>query len=282
MIEIKKVSKRFGKKEVLRDISCVIEKGVYGLLGPNGAGKTTLMRCMTDLYPLSSGDILIDGVSIKKKDKSDIGYLPQSFALFKELSVYDSMNYFCNLKGIGKKNRKEEIMRCIHAVNMEKYLKRTGGKLSGGMMRRIGVAQALLSKPELVLFDEPTAGLDPEERIRFKNIISSLGEQETVIISTHIVEDVDACCEKVIIMDRGEILSIKTCRELVEDVQGKVIACRKGEEEKLTSDYFIEKQYEKDGDIYYRVIVNDRNEADMFEALEPTIEDGYMAIIKKL
>lgn len=202
MIEVKHVSKRFGKKQVLNNISCTIEKGIYGLLGPNGAGKTTLMRCMTNLYSLSGGEVLIDGVSSKKKKKTNIGYLPQSFGLFKELNVYDSMNYFCNLKGIPKKERKEEILRCIHAVNMEENLKKAGGKLSGGMMRRVGVAQALLNHPELILFDEPTAGLDPEERIRFKNTISSLGGEETVIISTHIVEDIEACCDKVIVMDR--------------------------------------------------------------------------------
>lgn len=281
MIEVKHVSKRFGKKQVLNNISCTIEKGIYGLLGPNGAGKTTLMRCMTNLYSLSGGEVLIDGVSSKKKKKTNIGYLPQSFGLFKELNVYDSMNYFCNLKGIPKKERKEEIMRCIHAVNMEENLKKAGGKLSGGMMRRVGVAQALLNHPELILFDEPTAGLDPEERIRFKNTISSLGGEETVIISTHIVEDIEACCDKVIVMDQGEILSIKTCQELAEEAAGKVIACKKGEETKLPAGYFIEKQYEKAGEVYYRVLLAERGDlAGTFEILEPTIEDGYMAAIK--
>lgn len=282
MIELIKVSKRFGKKTVLQEVNCKIGKGVYGLLGPNGAGKTTLMRCMTNLYSLSGGEVLVDGVSLKKKKNFNFGYLPQTFGLFKELNVYDSMVYFCNLKGIEKRDRKEEIMRCIRAVNMEENLKKAGGKLSGGMMRRVGVAQALLNKPECILFDEPTAGLDPEERMRFKNIISGLGKEETVIISTHIVEDIEACCDKVIIMNQGRIVCVKTCRELTEHASGRVIACKKGEESALSCDYFIEKQYEKNDQIYYRVLIQDPACADSYEVLEPTIEDGYMIMIKDL
>lgn len=282
MIEIKNVSKKFGKKEILKNINFVMDKGVYGLLGPNGAGKTTLMRCLTNLYSLSAGEVWMDGVNVKKKKRVNVGYLPQTFGLFKELNVYDAMNYFCNLKGIPRGRRKEEIMRCIRAVNMEENLKKRGGNLSGGMMRRIGVAQALLNKPSCILFDESTAGLDPEERMRFKNIISALGKEETVVISTHIVEDVEACCDKVIIMDQGKILCIKTCGELAQDAAGKVIACKKGEEAKLTCGYYIEKQFEKGGEIYYRVLLQDKLCAGSFDLLEPTIEDGYMSVIKGL
>lgn len=153
MIELVNVSKKFGRKKILKDISCTIDCGVYGLLGPNGAGKTTLMRCMTNLYSLSGGSIQIDGRPSTRKKQADIGYLPQAFGLFRELSVYDSMRYFCNLKRIPKKRREEEIERCLKAVNMEENRKKTGKKLSGGMMRRVGVAQALLNKPKLVLFD---------------------------------------------------------------------------------------------------------------------------------
>lgn len=282
MVELKKVSKKFGKKVVLQDVNCILGKGVYGLLGPNGAGKTTLMRCITNLYSLTDGEILVDGINIQKKKNVNFGYLPQSFGLFKELNVYDSMVYFCNLKGIAKKDRQEEIMRCIRAVNMEENLKTAGGKLSGGMMRRVGVAQALLNKPECILFDEPTAGLDPEERMRFKNIISELGKEETVIISTHIVEDIEACCDKVIIMNHGRIVSVKTCREMSDHASGRVIACKKGEELALCCDYFVEKQYEKNGEIYYRILIQDKSCAGSHEILEPTVEDGYMITIKDL
>lgn len=282
MIEIKNVSKKFGRKEVLKDVNCVIENGTYGLLGPNGAGKTTLIRCMMNLFKISNGQILVNGREIKKRTEVKMGYLPQSFGLFKELNVYDSMKYFCNLKGITRKKRAAEIERCLRAVNMESEIKKTGNKLSGGMIRRIGVAQALLNNPECIFFDEPTSGLDPEERQRFKNIILNLDKEATVIISTHIVEDIEACCDKVIIMDQGQILCVKKCRELVCEVEGKVIACEKGKEVALECDYYIEKQYEDNGQIFYRVIVSDAKCVDGFQLLKPTIEDGYMAIIKGL
>lgn len=280
MIEINHVSKRFGRKQILKNIHVTIDDGIYGLLGPNGAGKTTLMRCLTNLYSLSGGDISIHGISFKKSKKLNIGYLPQSFGLFKELKVYDMMQYFCNLKGLPKKQRKEEIERCLRQVNMETNRDTPGGKLSGGMMRRVGVAQALIHHPKLILFDEPTAGLDPEERMRFKNIISGLGADETVIISTHIVEDIEACCDKVIIMNDGRVLCVKTCGELASVAENKVIACEKGKENLIPCGYYIEKQYVEDAKMYYRVLLEDADGAEGFEVLKPAIEDGYMAVIK--
>ncbi len=278
MVNIDHMSKRIGKKVILEDINCQLENGVYGLLGPNGAGKTTLMRCMTELYRVSKGSIKIDGVRIKKKRERDIGYLPQSFGFFKELSVYDSMKYFCNLKGIHGKEMSEEIDKCLKAVYLSDKKKIAGGKLSGGMIRRAGVAQALLGHPKLLLFDEPTAGLDPEERMRFKNILSDWGKNETVVISTHIVEDIEACCDHVIIMDQGKICCIMTCNEIVQYASGKVFCCRKGEEEKIEGKYFLEKQYEEQGEIWYRILVSDAGCG--LKASPPTLEDGYMCIIK--
>ena len=262
-------------------MSCKIGQGIYGLLGPNGAGKTTLMRCLTNLYPLTKGTIRIGERDIKKTKKMNIGYLPQQFGLFKELKVEDSMKYFCNIKGIPRKEREAEIQRCLRIVNMEGEKNKISGNLSGGMMRRIGVAQSLLGKPPLILFDEPTAGLDPEERMRFKNTISNLGKEETVIISTHIVEDVEACCDKVIVMNGGKILCIKTCEELKELAMGKVIACKKGREAEIPGQFLIEKQYEKNNEIYYRILLHDAEQINGQEVLESTIEDGYMTVIKE-
>lgn len=139
MIEISNATKKIGKKTILQGISCQLDHGVYGLLGPNGAGKTTLMRCMTNLYSLTDGKILIEGQSVDKKHKLPIGYLPQTFDLFQELSVQDNMKYFCNIKEIPRKERKDEIDRCLQCVNMENERGKSGGKLSGGMRRRVGV-----------------------------------------------------------------------------------------------------------------------------------------------
>ncbi len=284
MISIKHVYKRFGRKEILSDITCELDKGIYGLLGSNGAGKTTLMRCLTNLYPINGGKIEINGVSSKRRSKTKIGYLPQFFGLYKELTVWDSMRYFCNLKRVKRSQIKDTIKSCLAAVNMTGSEKTVGRKLSGGMMRRVGIAQALIDNPELILFDEPTAGLDPEERMHFKNIVSGLGKNETVIISTHIVEDIEACCDSVIVMKEGRLLGVFSCRELAQKAAGKVYACKKselpGEADGEESGYFIEKQYEEDGEIFYRVLTN--RESENLIPLAPNMEDGYMCMIKDI
>lgn len=279
MICVNHLSKSFRKNNVLNDINCELENGVYGLLGPNGAGKTTLMRCMTNLYKPSSGDIRIDDVSVTKNQKI-IGYLPQSFGLFGELTVQDSMKYFSSIKGIPKREVKRQIEKSLIAVNLLDKKKTVCHNLSGGMLRRVGVAQALLGKPKLILFDEPTAGLDPEERMNFKRIISGLGKEETIIISTHIVEDIEACCNHVIVMDQGKICQIGTCEEIACYAEGKVFQCPQNAIYKLESKCFLEKQFQYKGEIYYRILSSE-NQSEL-QMLEPTLEDGYMCIIKGL
>lgn len=278
MIEIKNLNKSFAGKTVLRDINCRLEHGIYGFLGKNGAGKTTLMRCMTGIYGDWKGEIFVDGKSVKKKAVM-AGYLPQSFGMFKELNVRDMMRYLASAKRIPKKGRDQEIMRCLRAVYMEDRAKARVASLSGGMVRRLGIAQALMGSPGLLLFDEPTAGLDPEERMHFKNILSELGKKETVIVSTHIVEDIEACCDAVMIIDKGRILRIGTCREIEDAAAGKVFACPKGKKEEIAGDYFTEKQFEHDGKIQYRILSSTELQ---FPQLPPTLEDGYLCIQKQI
>lgn len=159
-LEICNIEKKFKKNEVLKKMSCTLESGVYAILAPNGAGKTTLMRCIADIYTYN-GEILFNGKNIKKQ-KIKIGYLPQQFGLFPELTVYQMMEYFCNLKKISKKDRKAAIDSCLKQVNLYDKKDEKNRKLSGGMVRRVGIAQAILGKPDVILLDEPTAGLDPE------------------------------------------------------------------------------------------------------------------------
>lgn len=206
MLTIDHVYKKFGKKEVLSDVCLQLEKGCYGLLGPNGAGKTTLLRMILNLYPVKKG-------SIHFESSNQVGYLPQKFGAFRELTVYDILYYFAALKKIPKERREEEIDRVLSMVNLSDRKQDRMSHLSGGMQRRVGIAQAILGDPDILIFDEPTAGLDPEERVRFKKLIQRIMEEKTILISTHIVEDVESLCGHVIIMNRGRVLENLTTEE---------------------------------------------------------------------
>lgn len=207
MIKIENLSKKFHKHEVIKEFSCQIEMGCYGLLGPNGAGKTTLLRCILGLYPMTDGNIVMDA-------GENIGYLPQRFGMFQELKVKDMMYYFAVAKRIPKKERESEIQRVLSEVNLLERAEDKVAHLSGGMQRRLGIAQAIMGNPGILFLDEPTAGLDPEERSHFKNIIRELKKQDkSILISTHIVEEVEAVCDRVLIMKEGTLLENVTIEE---------------------------------------------------------------------
>lgn len=199
MIEVNQVTKKFRSKTVLDHVTLCCHRGIYGILGPNGAGKTTLMRCMMGLYPVNAGTIDVPPAS-------GIGYLPQKFGLFREMTVYDMLYYFATLKKIPKKNRDQAICDVLVQVRMEGTIRERISTLSGGMQRRIGIAQAILGNPAVVFFDEPTVGLDPEERNRFKSVVRELGRTSTVLFSTHIVQDLEAVCDSIIVMNGGKVL----------------------------------------------------------------------------
>lgn len=278
MLVINNVTKKFkGTKKVLNGVSFEFDRGVYGLLGPNGSGKTTLMRCILGLYPYS-GTIKLDGEIIKnnKKTASKIGYLPQSFGLFRELTVYEVMQYFAVQKNLLGKEAEDEIMHALEVVNLSDKSKTKCKKLSGGMIRRVGIAQTLLGNPELIMLDEPTAGLDPEERLRFKNIISSISKNTTVIISTHIVEDVESICEKIVVFNNGNIIkgdSVKNVRSVAE---GKVFVV--SENQTLSKDAFVIREYMQDDKIVKRVLANEVDGT----PVAPTVEDGYLCLLKEI
>lgn len=208
MLSLTNVSYDIKKKRILDDINVSFDNGVYGFLGPNGAGKTTLMRCITGVYKLKHGKIVLDdNLHIDDKEYiNNMGYLPQYFGLFKDMTVKDMLLYLAMLNGMDEKEAKADIVECIEKVNLSDKLNNKVKTLSGGMMRRLGIAQAIMGNPRVILFDEPTTGLDPEERIRFKNIIKDLPKDRIIIISTHIVSDVEDVCDKVIVMNNGHIL----------------------------------------------------------------------------
>lgn len=199
MIEVNQVTKKFRSKTVLDHVTLSCHRGIYGILGPNGAGKTTLMRCMMGLYPVQSGTIDVPS-------PAKIGYLPQKFGLFREMTVYDMLYYFATLKKIPKRERDEAICDALAQVHLEGVIRERISTLSGGMQRRIGIAQAIIGNPPVVFFDEPTVGLDPEERNRFKSVVRELGKTSTVLFSTHIVQDLEEVCDSIIVMNGGKVL----------------------------------------------------------------------------
>lgn len=280
MLEIKNLSKKFGKKTVLNNIDYTFENGIYGLLGPNGSGKTTLIRAITGLYSVSKNTVIFNSVDTKnnKEFLSAVGYLPQSFGMFKELTVREMLTFFANIKGISKNDSEKDIVNTLKLVNLSDKIDSKVSKLSGGMIRRAGIAQALLGNPKVIIFDEPTVGLDPEERLRFKNIISNLPKDKVIIISTHIVEDVEALCEKIIIMNTGKILVSGTTQEIEKLAYNKVYLLPQSELSNVKSKYVVQKQYTEDGANFARILSESKLE---YRKPELTIEDGYMYAIKK-
>lgn len=207
-ITIKHLAKNYGHKQALKDFSLHLEKGMFGLLGKNGAGKTTLMRILGTLLNKSQGEISICGVEISnaKEIRKLIGYLPQEFSIYPNMTVYEALDYLGILSGLSKKLRKERIPMLLKRVNLEDCHKVKMKALSGGMRRRVGIAQAILHDPKVLIVDEPTAGLDPEERVRFRNLLCEIAENRIVILSTHIVEDIEKTCKNIGILHNGKLL----------------------------------------------------------------------------
>lgn len=217
-IVISNLSKNYGKKKVLDNVSLTVSSGMYGLLGPNGSGKTSLMRILATLLVPDSGEVMINGVSIKdtSRIRELVGYLPQDFSIYRNMSVYGAMDYLGLLSGIPEKTRKERIITLLEQVNLKEKMGTRVRALSGGMKRRLGIAQALLHEPQVLVADEPTAGLDPEERIRFRNLLSEFADERIVIFSTHIASDIGAACENLGILNEGRLIFNGSTEELVQ------------------------------------------------------------------
>lgn len=280
MIEINGLTKTFitknlKKETVIDNVSLKPESGVYGLLGPNGSGKTTMLRCIMGMYNYK-GSISIDSKDLKRHPEliKRIGYLPQQFDMFKQLTLFEMMSYFAALKGIGKNERDEVVLKSLESVNLEEKKNSKVKALSGGMKRRAGIAQALLGNPSLILLDEPTTGLDVEERLRFKNIINNISKEKTIILSTHIIEDVEALCDKIVVVRKGKILADADRKSIAENAEGKVYEF---EFDKQPSGLEIGKIYERENKRYVKVFSSTKLDA---EPIEPTVEDGYLCYIK--
>lgn len=223
-IILEHVNKFYGKKQALKDINLTIGQGMFGLLGRNGAGKSTLMKILATLHEKQSGSITVCGIPIEeaKEIRSIIGYLPQDFSMYPFMTTEEALHYLGMLSEIPKGERRERIDSLLEKVHLSEERHKKIRSLSGGMKRRLGIAQALLHDPRVLIVDEPTAGLDPEERIRFRNLLCEVAEERIVILSTHIVGDIEAACENLAVLNEGEILWKGTLDEILSDASGKV------------------------------------------------------------
>lgn len=279
-IEIKKVNKFYGKKQALYDIDLTIGQGMFGLLGRNGAGKTTLMKTLAALHKKKSGNITICGIPIEKAKaiRSITGYLPQDFSMYPSMTVTESLDYLGALSGMDKKSRTERIPQLLKKVNLTQQKKTKVKALSGGMKRRLGIAQALLHDPKVLIVDEPTAGLDPEERIRFRNLLCEVAEERIVILSTHIVGDIEASCEDLAIMNEGRILWKGTVSQLLDMAKDKAWLINT-EKRFVTA---VKKEYIVTGSVIHcdnadiRVISDTVPDLQGAIRIEPNLEDAYM------
>ena len=226
MLTINHLSKSYGDVQALRNVTLQIPTGMFGLLGPNGAGKSSLMRTIATLQDPDSGTIVFDGVDVvnnKQQIRRTLGYLPQDFGVYPKVSALDMLDHLAVLKGyVNRSQRNEVVEGLLQQVNLWEVRKRKLGTFSGGMRQRFGIAQALIGNPRLVIVDEPTAGLDPEERNRFLNLLADIGEQVVVILSTHIVEDVTDLCPRMAMICRGEVLMSGEPREAIGMMRDRV------------------------------------------------------------
>jgi len=224
-ISMNGIYKNFGKKEVLKDVSLTMGNGVYGLLGPNGAGKTTLIRILAGVVRPTKGQIIIDGKDREDNTelfRSKIGYLPQDVNFYNDFTGLEYLQYVASLKGLPDHEAARKIEELADKVSITADLSRRCVTYSGGMKRRLGIAQALLNDPELLILDEPTAGLDPSERIKFRNIVSAFSKDKTVLLSTHIVSDVDNIAREVVMIQDGQVSDMQTSKHFIAGVNGKV------------------------------------------------------------
>lgn len=287
-LSIKNVSKTYSNNvEALKDVTLEVGNGMFGLLGPNGAGKSTLMRTIAGLQELDSGSITVGDIDVSKHKhelRKVLGYLPQEFGLYPKVNALELFDHLATMKGItDSKERGELTKSLLSQTNLWKYRNRKLGTFSGGMKQRFGIAQALIGEPKLIIVDEPTAGLDPTERNRFHNLLSAIGENVIVILSTHIVEDVSDLCSKMAIIKDGKVKLVGEPLTLVKDLKAKVWTglVTKKDFKNVKNDHQVISSKLSMGKVQIRVL-SDQEPIDGFKQVDPEIEDLYFATINEL
>lgn len=283
MLHIESVTKRYRSGTIAIDnISFECSAGVVGLLGPNGAGKTTLMQMIVTLTRPTSGRILFLGRDIQREPdfvRSRLGFLPQDFGVYESATAFEFLSYLGGLKGI---RSRQKVLEVLEAVNLHATAHMMVKTFSGGMKQRLGIAQALVNDPELLIVDEPTAGLDPEERIRFRNLLTTLGRNSLVILSTHIVSDLAAVAGRIAVLNKGKLITIAAPEELLASASGKTweIVVSSSEFEYQKSALRISSAVQKADGIHIRFVGSERIPAGA-KAVEPELEDAYLLLTDK-
>jgi ABC-type multidrug transport system ATPase subunit len=285
-LKIDNLSKRYPNGvQALQNVSLSIPRGMFGLLGPNGAGKSTLMRTLATLQEADGGTASLDGIDVlgqKDEVRKVLGYLPQEFGLYPKVSAEVLLSHFASLKGISDAKQRRDVVRALlEQTNLYDHRRKPLGSFSGGMKQRFGIAQALLGNPRLIIVDEPTAGLDPEERVRFHNLLSAIGENIIVILSTHIVSDVSDLCARMAIINKGRVLVTGAPMELIAGLKGKIwrksirsseLPAHKDQFRVILSRLF--------GGRTLIHVLSDAQPNPEFERIEPDLEDLYFATIR--
>ncbi|MCM1105208.1 MAG: ATP-binding cassette domain-containing protein [Clostridium sp.] len=283
-LELQNIKKKYGDKEILHGISFEIEKGICGILGPNGAGKSTMIRMICGLEQPTEGAVFYDGSEISKMGESyreKIGYVPQKAGYYPDFTVYKFLEYIAELKGI--RNKKDAIGQVLDVMGLESDISKKMRHLSGGMKQRVSIAQALLNDPEFLILDEPTVGLDPNERLYFKNLITDMSYDKMILLATHIVSDVEEIAERVLILKKGEIQINASIPDILERVKGKVWECRLTSMEevaRIKNHYQISSTKHQSGVTTVRVISEERPCEDAQQA-EALLEEAYLSFFEE-
>lgn len=279
-LQIENISKSYRGKDALKNFNVELSEGVHALLGPNGAGKSTLMRIIAGILRPSAGRVLVDGedTTTMGEDYRDIlGYLPQSFGLYKRFTAERFLMYIGALKGLDKSSAVKKVSEMLKLVNLDDVRHVKVGKFSGGMKQRLGIAQALLNDPKILIVDEPTAGLDPKERIRFRNLISDFSTDRIVLLSTHIISDVEFVAQDVVIMKNGQLVNRNTPEGFLRQIERKVwsLTCAEREVSTLQQQFQIGNVTRTHDGVSLR-IVSDQQPLPHAETVSPTLEDLYL------
>lgn len=277
-LTINRLTKQYKNKIAVDQVSLSLEKGVYGLLGANGAGKSTLMRMMCGILKPTAGEIKWNEIDVSEEDYRDVlGYLPQDFGYYPEFTAYDFMMYMASLKGLPKSRAKEKTKELLEIVSLSSVAKKKIKTFSGGMKQRLGIAQALLNNPKMLILDEPTAGLDPKERIRFRNLISKLGTDRTVLLSTHIVSDVEYIAHTILVMKDGKLIHQGALDEIIKVIENKIFECVVDDEMaiSLSQQYPIINTRNEGTKVCLRLVANGVPHANAIPS-KATLEDLYL------